>query len=400
MSAYRDKRDGRWRYRKLIYLPDGSKDRIEWPPPTATPSGPPRPPSVSTSIGGPRLTTTRSSAPRPPPSRMVIKEEPPTFQEWFEGRFWREWVVGRRNKPSEVEAKESVFRVHLKAAFGDKRLDEISVADIAQFRAQLVESKRSDKRINNILAVLSKALRYAADVGLLDRAPRVGMLKLERPELVAWSFEEYATLLETAEQDDPTWYLAVCLAGEAGLRIGEVRALDWKRDVDLVANTITVNQQRRAGTTGTPKGRTRRTLPMTATLRRALTSLSHIRTGYVVRNLDGTPMTDNQTKYHCYRLCRVAGLPEHGWHMLRHSFGTHAAQCGVNPWSLMMWMGHKRIDETMLYVNLARAHLRPLPPALLAAGEAEADPDRRVLAMLSKRANRVPTEQPKMRKPL
>ena len=27
-------------------------------------------------------------------------------------------------------------------------------------------------------------------------------------------------------------------------------------------------------------------------------------------------MTDNETKYHCYRICRAAGLPEHGWHTL------------------------------------------------------------------------------------
>jgi hypothetical protein len=28
---------------------------------------------------------------------------------------------------------------------------------------------------------------------------------------------------------------------------------------------------------------------------------------------------------------------------------------GVNPWKLMLWMGHKRIDETMLYVHFAEA---------------------------------------------
>ncbi|HSD87182.1 MAG TPA: hypothetical protein VLB44_06690, partial [Kofleriaceae bacterium] len=31
------------------------------------------------------------------------------------------------------------------------------------------------------------------------------------------------------------------------LRVGELRALDWRRDVDLVAGTITVNKQTRQG---------------------------------------------------------------------------------------------------------------------------------------------------------
>jgi integrase len=86
-------------------------------------------------------------------------------------------------------------------------------------------------------------------------------------------------------------------------------------------------------------------------------------------------------------------VPERGWHALRHTFGTDAARFGVNPWTLMMWLGHKRIDETMLYVNLANAHRRPIPAEVLAAGEGEKDPDLRVLKMLGARANLVQTER-------
>jgi hypothetical protein len=71
--------------------------------------------------------------------------------------------------------------------------------------------------------------------------------------------------------------------------------------------------------------------------------------------------------------------------MLRHAYGTHAAMFGANPWKLMQWMGHKRIDETMLYVHFAEAHLRPLPEPVLAAQKSELDPDRRIVAMLDAR---------------
>ena len=146
-----------------------------------------------------------------------------------------------------------------------------------------------------------------------------------------------------------------------------------------------MHKQTRHGEMTSPKGRTRRTVPMTDTLRAALKALETIRTGFVIRTLDGAGMTDNETKYHCYRLCRAAGLPERGWHILRHGFGTHAAMFGVNPWKLMLWMGHKRIDETMLYVHFAEAHLRPLPEAILSAQRGHDDPDRRVIAMLGVR---------------
>ena len=55
----------------------------------------------------------------------------------------------------------------------------------------------------------------------------------------------------------------------------------------------------------------------------------------------------------------------------------------------MRWMGHKRIDETQLYVHFADAHRRPLPPVLVALGAREHDPDRRVLAMLGGRCSSV-----------
>jgi integrase len=273
----------------------------------------------------------------------------------------------------------------LKKPFGTLRLNHIGVAEVAEFRASLVEKKLQEKTINNILGVLSKPLRYAVDVEVISHMPKIGLLRVERPEIVCWDFAEYARVLQSAKKEGREWYAATCLAGEAGMRVGEVKALRWREDVDLVAGTITVNQQIRHGVLGTPKGRTRRVVPMTPTLLAALKALHVVRTGHVLRNADGTPVSDSQARDAMYRICRLAGLPERGWHVLRHSFGTHAAMLGVNPWRLQTWMGHKRIDETMLYVNFAGAHMRPIPPTVLLAAGTEVDPDQRILMMLGAR---------------
>jgi len=124
---------------------------------------------------------------------------------------------------------------------------------------------------------------------------------------------------------------------------------------------------------------------MTEALVDALRALDDIRTGYVIRDLEGQPMTDGVMDSTIERIYRRAGLPERGWHILRHSFGTHAALFGVNPWKLMQWMGHKRIDETMLYVHFASDHQRPLPQEILHSATGEADPDRRIVRMLGSR---------------
>jgi integrase len=245
---------------------------------------------------------------------------------------------------------------------------------------------KSDKTINNILTILSKPLHYAADVELIAKAPKVGLFKVEAPEIEFWEFEEYARLLGAAEKLEPVVFAANCLAGEAGLRVGEVKALRWREDVDMVAGTITVNRQMRKGVVGTPKGRTRRTIPMTSTLLDALKRLQVVREGLVIRDVPGEAWNDeNQIDDLFYRICRLAGLPERGWHTLRHTFGTHAALFGVNPWKSMTWLGHKHMDETLRYVHVADNHRRELPPKLIEAAAGEFDPDRRILKLLGAR---------------
>jgi integrase len=373
--------NGRWRYRALVRLPDGTRSRISGTAPANNNN-------KAAAQQAERDHIARIQEPPAPPAPLSKPPEVPTFTQWFEGRFWTEWVIAQDNKPSEREAKQSIYKHHLAPAFGELRLDQIDVGAINRFRASLLEKQLSRKRINNILAVLSKALRYADDVKLIDAPRKVGLLKVERPEIECWELEQYPRILDAAKKEGPAVYAGACLAGEAGLRVGEIKALRWREDVDLVARTVTVNQQMRRGITGTPKGRTRRTIPMTATLFEALVTIPAVREGYVVLDhvaLGRAKHEENVIKRLMERVCRKAGLPESGWHRLRHSFGTHAAAFGVNPWRLMTWMGHKRVDETMLYVHLAEQHRREIPGAILEAGSREMDPDRRILAMLGAR---------------
>jgi hypothetical protein len=55
-------------------------------------------------------------------------------------------------------------------------------------------------------------------------------------------------------------------------------------------------------------------------------------------------------------------------------------------------MGHKRIDETMLYVHVAENHRRDIPEGIVSAALGELEPDRRVLKMLGARGSHVAAE--------
>ena len=132
-----------------------------------------------------------------------------------------------------MRSKNIIFDNHLEPRFGRMTLDKITTSEVASFRADLVAIPLSKKRINNILAVLSKPMKYAVDCELIVKAPRIGMFKVERPEIVAWDFEQYARLLAAAKTEGEEWYAATCLAGEAGLRVGEIKALR-RRDDELM----------------------------------------------------------------------------------------------------------------------------------------------------------------------
>jgi hypothetical protein len=56
-------------------------------------------------------------------------------------------------------------------------------------------------------------------------------------------------------------------------------------------------------------------------------------------------------------------------------------------------MGHKRIDETMLYVQVADDHMRPIPPEIENAALGENDQDRRIIKMLGARGDILATPQ-------
>jgi integrase len=376
MPARKRADTGRWVYRTVVKLPNGKRVRI---------FGTPEKNTKAAAELEEELHIARLKNPRP---------EVPTFGEWFNGRFWAEWVQARKNKPSESESKRSIYDNHLGPEFGDTPIDEIGVAEIARFRGKLIaevdedgQPVRGQKTVNNILAVLSKALRYAVDVELLVRAPKVGLFVLERPEIEPWDFDEYARIVTAAKTYKPEWWVGVCLAGEAGLRVGEVKALRWS-DVDLRAGTLTVAQQVRHGEITTPKGRTRRVVPLTPLLRSALTANKR-KAGYVVRSNDTGPATDNAAEWAIEAVCNRAGLPLRKWHALRHTFGTHAARLGANPFTLMNWMGHKGLTETLLYVHHAQAHARAIPRHVLEAAGNELQPDRRIVLQLGARGTTV-----------
>ena len=100
----------------------------------------------------------------------------PLFKDFFE-EFMTTYVVAN-NKLSEQDSKRSIGRSNLLPAFGLKRLDEIKKHEIESFRASLKNANKAEKRINNVVGVLMKILRYANDIGVLSDVPKIKPLRV------------------------------------------------------------------------------------------------------------------------------------------------------------------------------------------------------------------------------
>jgi len=165
--------------------------------------------------------------------------EVPTLAE-FKDRFVDGYARANRHKPSGIAAKETILHVHLVPHFGAKRLDAVTSEDVQRLKGQLRD--RAPKTVNNVLTVLNMLLKKAVEWDVIDRMPcTIRLLPIPKPSAGFYDFDEYERLIAAASSTDSSAYLIVLLGGDAGLRCGEMMALEW-RDVDLQKRQICVQR--------------------------------------------------------------------------------------------------------------------------------------------------------------
>ena len=279
-------------------------------------------------------------------------KEVPTL-ETFAPRFVDGHARANRQKPSGIAATESIVKWHLIPALGAKRLDAIGNEQVQKLKLALAD--RAPKTVNNVLTVLSTLLKKAVEWDELDKLPcTIKLLPNPKKTMGFHDFEEYERLLTVAQKRSPDAYLMVLLGGEAGLRLGEIVALEWL-DVDLHARRLTVERSDWCGHVTVPKGGRSRRLPMTQRLTSALKACRHLRSERVLCLPDGTPITRDRVIKAIRGAQRLAGLHQAGVHVLRHTFCSHLAMKGAPARAIQELAGHADLSTTQRYMHLSPA---------------------------------------------
>jgi integrase len=159
------------------------------------------------------------------------------------------------SKPSTLQAKADLLRLHILPALGERPVDAIDDATVAALAERKLADGARPKTVNNILSCLRQVLAFGAERDLVAELPRfpwhAKQKAVPRPGLLE---DDAKRLVEAAE---PGWQAMIALA-LAGLRLGELLGLRWA-DVDLAKRRVAIRRSLVRGIAGLPeRGRPRR----------------------------------------------------------------------------------------------------------------------------------------------
>jgi integrase len=227
--------------------------------------------------------------------------------------------------------------------------------DVQHLKCRL--STKAAKTVNNILTVLNVLLKKSVDWDVIDRTPcSITLLPVPKASMSFYDFDEYERLVSAASSLDATAHLIVLLGGEAGLRCGEMIALEW-RDVDLSKRQLCVQRSDWNGHVTAPKGGRLRYVPLTIRLAAAFRDYRHLRSSRVLCQDDGQPLTRQMVQYRVLRAARRAKLSQEGVRILRHTFCSHLAMRGAPLKAIQELAGHRELGMTQRYMHLSPAAL-------------------------------------------
>jgi integrase len=259
------------------------------------------------------------------------KKEVPTLQE-FTPRFLDGYARANRQKPSGIAGKDTILRVHLVPVLGGRKLDAITNEDVQRLKHRLAH--KAPKTVNNVLTVLNVLLKAAVEWGIIERMPCIiRLLRTPKTSAKFHDFGAYERLAAAAEKLDACSYLIVLLGGQAGLRCGEMMALEWS-DVDFDNRQLQVERSDWKGHVTSTKGGRCRFIKMTERLYAALRAHRSLRSSRVLCQEGGQPLTQKMVQDHVRRAARRAKVTPTGVHVLRH-YAAFRTMPSRSVWSLI-----------------------------------------------------------------
>ena len=293
---------------------------------------------------------------------------PVDFQRQTVAQFLTSWLENTAKpsvRPRTYSSYSQLVQQHIIPAIGRHQLSKLTPQHVERMLNYMSAKGRAPRTVQNVRAVLRRALGTAMKYGLVARnvAALVDPPRSVRYEHVYLDDAQAKRFLDAVTGDplEALYNVALWL----GLRQGEILGLRWADvDFDNLALSVRNQLQRIDGklTLTEPKtSQSRRTLPLP---NRVATKLREHRTRQIAARLAagdkwhggwdlvfmtrrGTPL-DARDLVRAFKAILVrAGLPDMRFHDLRHSSATLLLAYGASPREVMQTLGHAQIAMTM-----------------------------------------------------
>lgn len=277
-------------------------------------------------------------------------------------------------------AKDNSRLSRVLPVFGDKKLDEITTADVEHFLASLREGERavSPATVNRYRDLLSGLFKRALRLGLVPGNPVRGIPKLREAghRLVYLPGDSHE---EPALRDalPPALRSTFTISLHTGLRWSEQAALRW-RDADLLSGFITV---------GRAKNGSARQVPMNSVVKSVLFDLG-ARRGRLDAPEEPIFTDAYRTVARAFaeavgraqKALRATGkdtsrLDGYTWHSNRHTFASRLVMAGVDLRTVQELGGWKTLGMVQRYAHLAPSHLQAAVERLVTLGTTGTSPE-------------------------
>ena len=175
---------------------------------------------------------------------------------------------------------------------------------------------------------------------------------------------ELKRLLDKAKRQSPRDYCMILLAYRHGLRASEVCNLTVS-SVELDAMNIQCRRGKGSISNWQQLEKDEVRAIKTWLRRRGKTDSQ-----YMFTSNRGTPLSRTQFFRAFKSLCKSVNIPEEKGHphVLKHSLGSHLANAGVPVQVIQQRLGHRNIQNTMVYIQLASGFVDRAVAAALTSG--------------------------------
>ena len=263
----------------------------------------------------------------------------------------------QRRHYSDRTAKTYIRIVRDFAAYFHQPPDQLGPEHIRQYQAYLFQGKKlSPATVSQYVSALRFLLVKTLHRHFLTE--HIPFPKSPRPLPVVLSVEEVAWLIDGARN---LYYRTLLMTlYSTAVRRSELCRLQVS-DIDSQHMMIRIHQG---------KGRRDRDVPLSPKLLETLRLYWRWRkpTTYLFPGRGKRaelPISTNMVWLACRQAAQQAGIRKRlSPHSLRHSCATHLLDAGADLRTIQVWLGHSRLEHTLVYLHLSHRHLQAVPNPL------------------------------------